>query len=366
MKRFVFTAVLFLIAIAVVMAIVYRMIASKPVIVALVTYSSSGSVVGSSATNAGVLFSEETSGSRLAILDLDDNWEPSTTKRVISDARSKGVKFFITSHPSKCAVALLDQFADDDDALLLVTASTTDRLTGRDDGILRVVADVIQEQREIARHTAESKARDILVVQDTGNRPYTDPAFRIFSQALSNFGDCRISRQEIAVSDFHPENLEGFLAEDADLLYVIAGSYQPAIGTIAQLFHLKHPQASILLTPWTRSPAILEAAGPAADRIVLPTHYPSRHDNAAVYSYFERFKDRFGYEPISMSIGVRQSLELLNAAFRENRCTPREVKQYLLDNSPHTTSLGSIVFDRYGDVESTFYFMRDLRREFPE
>jgi hypothetical protein len=208
--------------------------------VALVTRSSSGSVVGSSEVNAGVLFSEENPDSRIRILYRDDQWDTSQTRQVISTARSEGIRFFITSHPSKCAVAVEDLFRDDTEALLLVTASTTDQLTGRDDGILRVVPDVTLEQREIARHVAQSGVRRILVVQDTGNRPYTDPAYRVFSEELAARGHIEVLRREVLVANYRPADLELFFADSADLLYILAGSYQPAVGTIAQLFHQQH------------------------------------------------------------------------------------------------------------------------------
>jgi ABC-type branched-subunit amino acid transport system substrate-binding protein len=358
---------LILLALATIAAVgIIRLTNPEPIEVALVTHFGSGSFVGSSEVNAGILFTEETPGSLISIVTLDDQFDPVKTRQLVSKARAEGVQFFITSHPSNCAVGLVEQFADSTQALMLVTASTTDRLTGRDDGILRVVADVIWEQREIARYVAASAARTILVVQDTGNRPYTDPAYQVFSQELASTSNYRISRLEMLVSQFRPEDLESFLAGSADLLYVLAGSYQPAIGAIAQLFHLKHPHEPIILTPWSRSPAILEAAGPAADRIVLPSHYPSRYSDTAVASYYARFRARFGYEPTSMSIGVRQSLELLDRAFREGRRSPEEVKRYLLDHSPFTTSLGPVVFDRYGDAASVFHYITDLRKEYSE
>ncbi len=364
MKRIVMVPLIFLAAVAAGVFVWQK--AQRPISVAVVTRSSSGSVVGSSEVNAGTLFIEETPGSPIAILALDDQWDTTLTRCVISEARARGERFFITSHPSKCAVEVADLFADDTEALMVVTASATDKLTGHDDGILRVVSDVAREQQAIARHVMQSGARRILVVQDTGNRPYTDPAYRVFSQELAGHSDIQISRREILVSDYHPDDLELFFADSADLLYILAGSYQPTVGIIAQLFHLQHPQAPILLTPWTRSPTILETAGPAAERMILPSHYPSRHEDTAVGSYVTRFRDRFSYDPISMSIAVRQSLELLDAAFRAGNHTPLEVKQYLLNQSPHKTSIGSISFDRNGDATSEFYFITDIQKEFAE
>ncbi len=343
-----------------------RLLGSGPLLVAVVTRSSSGSVIGSSEANAGVLFAEEVRASRLKVFPLDDHWRPAVTRQRIAEARAQGVRFFITSHPSNCAVEVAPMFGDADAALMIVAASTTDVLTGQDDGVLRVVPEVGQEQRELARHVAERGAHRILVVQDTGNRPYTDPAFREFSEELARHGRFQIARREVLVSSCRPDELREFLAQPADLLYILAGSYQPAIGTIAQLFCLQSETAPILLTPWTRSPAVMEAAGPAVRRIILPAHYPARGADPAIHSYVTRFRARFGYDPASMSVSVRQALELLDAAVRAGHRTPRQVKRWLLDHSPHHTSLGPVCFDGYGDATTGFYFLTDLRQEFDE
>ena len=118
-----------------------------------------------------------------------------------------------------------------------------------------------------------------------------------------------------------------------------------------------------MLTPWARSPAILETAGDAIDRIVLTSVYPSRQESPAIDDYFRRFAARFGYEPHAMTIGVRQALELLDQAFAKGYDTPRRVKDYLLSVPRHQTSLGPIAFDRYGDVSGDYHFIRDLRQE---
>ena len=154
------------------------------------------------------------------------------------------------------------------------------------------------------------------------------------------------------------------MAEPFDALYILAGSYLPAIGNIAQLFHLHHSEAPILLTPWARSPAILDTAGPAIARLILPSQHPSRKDEPLLDAYFQRLSDRFGYQPHDMTINTRRALELLNQAFAAGYDTPATVKHYLLTQGPHATSLGPVLFDEHGDLEGLpFVFLTDLARE---
>jgi branched-chain amino acid transport system substrate-binding protein len=330
--------------------------------VGLVTWMASGAVVGSSEVNAGDLFLEEHPDTPMRLSLVDDEWKPERTPRVIQDALARGVRFFISSHPSNCAVASLSLFADGR-ALVINTASTSPALTGKDDFLLRITPDATQEQRAIARHVSGWPGSRILVLQDSGNLAYTDPAFAAFSSELATSSQWQIVRRKLPISEFRPDEERTIMAEPYDALYLLAGSYQPAIGNLAQLFHGLHPQAPILLTPWARSPAILDTLGDAIEPIVLPSQHPSRHADPALDDYFRRFHARFGYEPHAMTIEFRQALELLEKAFKRGLDTPAAVKGYLLSVPTHQTSLGPIAFDRDGDVTGDFHFLRDLRRE---
>jgi branched-chain amino acid transport system substrate-binding protein len=333
-----------------------------PIPVGVVAWLASAAVIGSSEMNAADLFVEEHPHSRIQVRPVDDQWQPQRTVRAIAAAMGEGVRFFVSTHPSKCAVASIQLFADSR-ALLVNTASTSPALTGKDDYFFRIVADADQEQRAIARYVDQLPGARILVLQDEGNPAYTGPAFQAFSTELESRHRWHIVQRPLMVASFKPDELQSIMAEPYDALYILAGSFQAAIGNVAQLFHHLHPTVPILLTPWARSPAILETAGPAIDRIILPSQYPPRHDAPVIDAYFRRFQARYGYAPHAMTIGVWQALELFDQAFTRGYDTPAKVKQYLLSTPIHQTSLGPITFDAKGDVSQTFYFIQDLKKE---
>lgn len=333
-----------------------------PIPVGIVCWMGSGAVVGSSEISAAALFLEEHPDSRIQAVLVDDQWNPEKTPEVIAEAMSRGVQFFISSHPSNCAVASVHLFADSS-ALLINAAATSSALSGREDYHLRIVADAGQEQQAIARFVRTLPGSRLLVLQDSGNLPYTDPAFVFFSEELGRQGAWQMVHRKLRVSAFDPKEFDTLMSEQFDALYILAGSFQAPIANIAQLFHHHHPDAPIVLTPWTRSPALLEMTGSAIERIILPSPYPSRFSDAAFDSYFRRFKNRFDYEPHSMTIGVWQALELLDQAFAAGHHTPESAKKYLLSGQIHHTSLGTIRFDPYGDVTQKFYFLHDLKKE---
>lgn len=334
----------------------------SPVTVGLVAFMSPGSAIGTSEMNAGELFREEHPTTRIQVVNAYEGVEPDEVVPAIETSLARGVRFFVTSHPSKHAVASLHLF-EDGRALAINLASTSPALGGRDDFLLRIVPDALQEQRALAGFVGQWPGRRLLVLRDTGNPPYTEPALDAFGAALAEQGRWELVHHALAVRAFRPDDWQALMAEPFDGLYILAGTFQNAIGNIAQLFHLHHPEAPILLTPWARSPTILETAGAAVERIVLPSVYPPRQADPRIDAYLTRFAGRFGYPPSALTIGVRQALELLDAAFAAGHDTPETVKRYLLSRPAHETSLGPIAFDACGDVVGDYAFIQDPRQE---
>ena len=334
--------------------------------VTLVTKFDSGSVVGSSEINAAHLFLEEHPETRLTLESVNDDWNPARSAAVYKELLAAKTALVITSHPSNSAVATL-KYLDDLSMLTLCTASTSILLSDRDDALLRIIPDARLEQESIARWcTSYGEEGTMLVIQDIGNRPYTDPAYAVFRSIIEEDGKWNLVHRPMVISDVPFSEAAAVMAEQAyDMLYILAGSYQFAIGNLAHLFHTRHPEGAILLTPWTRSPALVETAGPALDKIILPSHFPSRFKSPEVASFLDEFEERFNYSPTSMSLGVYQAMEILHQMIEAGHDTPESIRQAVIEKGVFTTRFGELWFNRFGDVVSPYYFITDLSREFP-
>lgn len=314
----------------------------------------SGAAVDPTDRYAADLALEERPGSRIRLLNMLNGADPASGPATIADLKRRGVRFFITTQASSHAVPSLGQFSSGD-ALAINVSATSRALSGRNDYFFRVVPDLLQEQQAIARALQRLPGRRVLVLQDTGNLAYTQPALASFSAELRRQGRWQPLVRRLQVSAFDPQRDRALMEGDVDALYILAGAFLPPIGNISQLFHQLHPTAPILLTPWARAPAIVENAGPASARIWVVSPYPARRHEARVNSYFSRFQQRFGFTPYAMSIGTRQAIELLDQALASGASTPAEVKRYLLAKPVHLTSLGPIRFDASGDVQARFH-----------
>ena len=313
-----------------------------------------GAAIDPSDRYSADLYLERHPGSRIRLVNMHNAPDPASGPATVAALKRQGVRFFITTQASSHAVPSLSQFATGD-ALALNVSAVSDQLSGRDDFFLRLVPDVVQEQRAMARQLSRHPGRRLLVLQDTGNRAWSDPAFAVFSAELERLGGWQITRRQLRVADFDPRRHRPLLEGDFDAVYLLAGAFLPIIGNISQLSHQLHPQAPILLTPWARSPAIVENAGPANARSLVVSPYPARGASAAVAGYFRRFERRYGYTPYAMTIGTSQAMELLDQAFRSGATTPAAVKRYLLERPVHHTSFGPIRFDATGDVRAAFH-----------
>lgn len=343
---------------------------ARPVEVAILTKLEAGSIVGSSELNAARLFVEDRGDRQLRFKAFDDGWDPLKTVSAFAEARREGIRFVITSHPSNCALAIADA-ANGAGVLTLITGATTAELSGRDDLILRVVPDLAREQSWMAERVAETGASSVLVVRDTDNEAYTRPAYDYFAAALAaaaakrGGGAPRLRELLVSVNGLDLEGLRSLMeAEAYDLCYILAGSYKSAAGGIAQLSAAVAPDAPIFFTPWMRTPALVETAGPALAQARMGGHLPSRGRDPALDAYIDRFEKRFGYRPTAVSVYVYGALSLLAEAFEAGARTPEEVKARLLSRGKAETPFFTFEFDEYGDAVMPFHLIEDIAGEF--
>lgn len=300
------------------------------------------------------LYLEEHPGSRIRLVNLFNTPDPASGPAGIAKLKREGVRLFISTHPSSHLVPSLGLLASGD-ALAINAAAASTALSGRDDGLFRVVPDVAAEQQAMARALRRLQGRRLLVLQDTANLAYTKAALHQLRAALEPAQQWQLTVHQLRVSGFDPTRDRALMQGNVDALVILAGSFQPAIGTIAQLFHQLHPEAPILLTPWARSSTIVSNTGPAASHTWLISPYPPRGRDQRIDAYLKRFEHRYGYMPNAMAIGLRQAIELLDQALSSGAQSPADVKRYLLAKREHRTSLGPIRFDATGDVQARFH-----------
>ena len=321
-----------------------------------------GAVIDPSDRNAGDLYLEEHPRSRIRVVDHFNPADPTRGPSSIATLKNRGIALFVNTQASSHAVPSLPQFADGR-ALAINVSAVSNALSGHNDFFLRIVPDLRSEQRAIAREIGRLPGKRLLVLQDTDNRAYSNPAFRTFAAAMRS-EHWRIERRELPIASFNVSRDRHLVEGDFDALYILGGRFVPIIGILCQLFHTSHPNAPIVLTPWARSPQVSGSAGPAGPHILVVSPYPSRRQDPRVDGFLHRFEQRFGYTPYAMALGTYQALELLDQALARGATSPAAIRRHLLAQPEHSTSFGPIRFDAYGDVQAN-YFVFSLSDDAP-
>lgn len=312
--------------------------------------------------DAARFYFEENPESRMQLKERYYDFDPTGSEPGFRAALEDGVQLFVTTQPSSTLIASTNLFATPD-AIVINTSATSPTMTGKDDYMLRIIADAQQEQAAIADYINRLPGERLLVLQDSANAAYTDPAFKYFIRALQQTNRWQVTHERFKFETFKPDNLAAIMDQSFDALYVLGGDFQASMGNMMQLFHQRHPQAPMVLIPWARSNAIYETAGPAIDNIVLLSHHPGKSSNAAIADYLNRFKARYGYQPMAMALLVRQALEIYEQAIAHGHTTPEEIKAYILSQDELTTTLGQIKLDQFGDAKQTLHPIDDLATE---
>lgn len=316
-----------------------------------------GAAIDPTDLNTAQHYLEQNQDSPIRLETMFNSADPRQGRADLKAVRDQGVRFIINTQTSSHATPTLDLY-DDGQVLAINVSATSTALSGRDDHFLRIIPDLAQEQRAIAARINQMAGKRLLVMRDTRNFRYTEPALAQFLQALQAERDWQVTVRSFRTDRFDPRRERSVVSQPYDVLYILGGDFLPTMGNLAQQFHLANPTAPIMLTPWANSPAVLENAGDARQMILIASPYPNRRTKPALARYFSSHEERFGYQPYAMGVGTRQAIELLDQAFRRGHRTPSAVKRYLLTGQPHRTSLGPIQFNSSGDVNSTYHFLR--------
>ena len=307
--------------------------------------------------DAAILFLEDSPNSPFDIEFFFYDFDGAVTREVMAGQLAQGRQFFITTQPSQVAVATSELFRDKSNRLLINTSATSTLMSGRDDAMVRIIPDLQEEQTFIAQHILSLAPERVLVLVDTGNAGYTFPAAEVLTHYFDQQQFTGYHIEKISFLEVQVDALAPIIREPWDLLYILGGDFQTRIGNIGQFFHQNHPESVLLLTPWARSPVILQMVAQSDRPLQMISHFPWEHESPELTEYLDRFEQRFGYRPSFMAVKVRQGLEILMAAIQAVGTNPQAVQNHIVQQAEWHTSLGPIRLNAMGDALATFYVL---------
>lgn len=330
--------------------------------IGILTKLEAGSIIGTSEIDAAKLYLKEKNIKNIEIYAFDDAWEQEKVEKAYKEAREEGIDIIITSHTSTCGIELkklTDQ--EKEDVIVLVTGSTTNKLTGLDDNTIRLIQDVESEQRSLAKHISSFNYDNIILVRDIYNYEYGNPALKFFEENYNG----KFTLLDIDIKNVDMKKLEDTIKNtDHDAVYTLIGGNQTISGTIAQLAYQKNKNVKIYFTPWNNATTIVETAGEAIDSCVMSNHYPFRRDSEGVEKYLTDFDEEYGYAPTYNSLHVYKTMEILDEAIINGNKKPMEIKKYIIEKGKFETQFGETIVNENGDTDMDLYFIENFKDAF--
>jgi len=289
----------------------------------------------------------------IELLAIDNSFDPEKTRHAYASIADKcDIVIFLTTSTSFLAV--YDDVLKNPAKLHCVIGPTTTIISGHDDNIIRGSIDLEQEQKNIAWFlNKKSAGRTLVFLETESNRAYTEPAYKAFSRYFK--GPAIVSRFSARRMDIE-KGLDILRRGGVGFVYILAGGASREAGLIIQNVRKINPTIGIMNTLWVTSTIFEEAAGKSDKNVFIPSQSCMSEENPRYMNFKNAYEQHFGpltgyYAPAAYDMAKI----LFDALEKTGKARAPELKSHILSRK-YQTSMGTISFDKYGDLESRLYY----------
>lgn len=233
---------------------------------------------------------------------------------------------------------------------------TTPELSNLDDNFFRVSTSFKSSSQNFAKHIYEDKKiKSIAIIYDRNNMAYSNLYATIFAnefQALGGKITDKVNFSSSDDSDFSPLlcNLDKYKPEG---LFIVASDIDAAL--IAQKTRLKNKEISMFATGWAQTEALISNGGKAVEGMEIEQGYDLNNQSSVFIDFKSRYKARFGNEAsFGAAYGYEAALVLVEA-LKKTHGNKNGLKEALLETTNFNGITDTLSFDKFGDVERSWY-----------
>jgi len=271
--------------------------------------------LGTAGRNGVILAVEEINsigginGRPIELIIKDDKQDPKVALRVDRELIDKGVVAIIGHMTSAMSMAVLP-FINKEKILLISPTTSTNKLTGIDDYLIRVIPPNKSETDHLARHAFKVMGlKKMAAIYDLSNRAYTEGFFSNFKQEFEGLGG-KVIHVETFTSgkdvDF-VKSADLLIKPESDGILMVAGALDTAM--ICQRIRKAGSKIPILSSGWALAVEFLNDGGPTVEGVVFSQLFDRESRNKTYLEFRKRFEERFGERRILLPhMGMRQSL----------------------------------------------------------
>jgi len=279
-------------------------------------------------------------------------------RAIVEKFADEGVDLLVWASTSTSLVNSLDLLKNF--KFVVDLSATTTVISHRRDNIVRLVLDLAEEQRMVAREILRMSKR-VFVVGDTSNPSYTEPAFSYFKEEFLKRGGVRVyevwfdfSKGDFSVLSEALRDMQG----KYEAVYVLGG-YTYFLGMVYQKVR-EVTDVPIFFTPWARSESLVETVGADLKELYLLSFYPAKGYSREADYLLEECRLNYGVELDEHTYLLYEFGRLLSSALSSGLS---------VDSLPHYFSDTSYIafgrevrLDEYGDCHRN-YFLVKLTKE---
>ncbi|GFO67236.1 ABC transporter substrate-binding protein [Geomonas limicola] len=292
-------------------------------------------------------------GRPLELVIRNDEQNPDTAKKVISELVAQNIEAVIGPMTSSMAMAMVPVVNSSQTILLSPTVTTKD-LGGRDDNFLRVMSTTATYAEKSAAYQFNLGRRRVSAIYDVGNKSYTESWFNDFRSTFEKLGG-----KVVSVSQFKSEadirfahNATEILSFKPDLVLILANSVDA--GTLCQQIRKHDAKVPIVLSEWASTEALIDLGGSGVEGITI-AQFLNRSDSSQKFQEFRSaYLKRFGKEPGFAGMAGYDSALVLMEALR-TRPASRSLKETIIGKGTFNGVQQQITIDKFGDATRNTY-----------
>lgn len=305
--------------------------------------------------DAGGLRMEDGTKRRVRLVIRDDGTTPEEAVKADRELFAEGVSAILGHMLSSQSIAALS--ALDETGLAMVSpTSTTDDLSGRDDGFFRIIPSVAYTAAALAEYTRDRlDLVNAAVITDSDNAAFTDSFAVAFIREFEKRGGAvagEFSFSSGGNPDFRRISLR-IQETDCDLI-LIAASARDTVNLLRDARALGVGGQAVL-SRWSRTPVLLQFGGAAVENALTASSFPDSDFSPRYREFVLRYQDRFGTQPSFFSALGYEAAGYLATGLERTGGSRFGLRQALRDIRAFEGLMGTISLDEFGDARRTLY-----------
>lgn len=294
-------------------------------------------------------------GRKISLIVEDDMGSPEGAQFGDSQLIQKGA-IAIIGHTTTAQTLEGLKVTNPANVIMIGATITTPELSNLDDNFFRVSTSFKSSAQNFAKHIYENKKiKSIAIIYDKDNMAYSNSYATIFAnefQALGGKITDKVNFSSSDDSDFSPLvcNLDKYKPEG---LFIVASDIDAAL--IAQKTRLKDENVSIFTSAWAQTEALISNGGKAVEGMEIEQGYDLNNQSSVFIDFKSRYKARFGNEAsFGAAYGYEATL-VLAEALKKTHGNKNGLKEALLETTNFNGITDPLSFDKFGDVERSWY-----------